>query len=313
MAMPSSSTVIGVDVAKAELVIYRQDLDQLKTHANDKAGCAQLLKTLPPRCLIAIGATSTYHLLLIEMAYRQGHRVYVIDGYRLTHYRKGIGGRAKTDACDARLLARYLASEIDSLRPWNPPSKAYTSLQRLLRRRALLVKTRTALKQSVGEDPQFKSLFKPLIERIKRIELLIEKRLHDTLKAAGLLEQAQRCRGVEGIGELTAAALTMAFERGAFQSADAFIAFLGLDVRAKDSGTFTGRRKLTKQGDPEIRRLLHNAALAAARKGHWKQLYEQYQARGLRKTQALVILARKLARIAFALMKKREDYIPRTA
>ncbi|SIR21334.1 hypothetical protein SAMN05421672_1171, partial [Pseudomonas flexibilis] len=45
MAMPSSSTVIGVDVAKAELVIYRQDLDQLKTHANDKAGCAQLLKT----------------------------------------------------------------------------------------------------------------------------------------------------------------------------------------------------------------------------------------------------------------------------
>ena len=121
------------------------------------------------------------------------------------------------------------------------------------------------------------------------------------------------CRGVEGIGGLTAAALTMAFERGAFQSADAFIAFLGLDVRAKDSGTFTGRRKLTKQGDPEIRRLLHNAALAAARKGHWKQLYEQYQARGLRKTQALVILARKLARIAFALMKKREDYIPRTA
>ncbi|KHL68611.1 transposase [Pseudomonas flexibilis] len=42
-------------------------------------------------------------------------------------------------------------------------------------------------------------------------------------------------------------------------------------------------------------------------------MYEQYQARGLKKTQALVILARKLARIAFALMKKREDYIPRTA
>ena len=308
-----SSIVVGVDVAKAELVVYRQDLQQLQTYANDKAGCGRFLKTLPPCCALAIEATSTYHMLLVRIAYQQGHRVYVVDGYRLSHYRKGIGGRAKTDACDARLLARYLASEIDSLRPWNPPSKAYTSLQRLLRRRALLVKTRTALKQSVGEDPQFKSLFKPLIERIKRIELLIEKRLHDTLKAAGLLEQAQRCRGVEGIGELTAAALTMAFERGAFQSADAFIAFLGLDVRAKDSGTFAGRRKLTKRGDPEIRRLLHNAALAAARKGHWKQLYEQYQARGLKKTQALVILARKLARISFALMKKQESYVPLSA
>ena len=38
---------------------------------------------------------------------------------------------------------------------------------------------------------------------------------------------------------------------------------MGLDVRVRDSGTFRGRRKLTKKGDPEVRRLLYNAAMAA--------------------------------------------------
>ncbi|WP_355661033.1 transposase [Halomonas salifodinae] len=33
----------------------------------------------------------------------------------------------------------------------------------------------------------------------------------------------------------------------------------------RDSGTQRGRRKLTKQGDPEVRRLLYNAAMAAIR------------------------------------------------
>ncbi|MBB4868033.1 transposase, partial [Pseudomonas nitritireducens] len=88
------------------------------------------------------------------------------------------------------------------------------------------------------------------------------------------------------------------------------VAFLGLDVRLKESGRYSGRRKLTKQGDPEIRRLLYNAAMAASRTLRWRELYQGYLARGLKRTQALVILARKLARIAFALMTTEQVYRP---
>lgn len=102
----------------------------------------------------------------------------------------------------------------------------------------------------------------------------------------------------------------MAFLRGHFRHSDAFIAFIGLDVRLKESGLYSGRRKLTKQGDPEIRRLLHNAAMAAARTQRWKSVYQSYLARGLKKIEALTILARKLARIAFALMKTQQPYRP---
>ncbi|EGH49537.1 hypothetical protein PSYPI_47021, partial [Pseudomonas syringae pv. pisi str. 1704B] len=40
----------------------------------------------------------------------------MVDGYQLSHYRKGVNIRAKTDAQDARLLARYLKNELDELR-----------------------------------------------------------------------------------------------------------------------------------------------------------------------------------------------------
>ncbi|MGB6214701.1 transposase, partial [Pseudomonas mandelii] len=66
-------------------------------------------------------------------------------------------------------------------------------------------------------------------------------------------------------------------------------------------------RSLTKRGDPEARRLLHNAAMSASRTKAWKGFYEAQRARGFSTTEALVMLARKLA-LAFALLKGQSEY-----
>ncbi|QQZ44350.1 transposase [Pseudomonas sp. SK3(2021)] len=308
--MTIQTPIIGIDVAKENLSLYRLDTQQSATLANDRRAIVAWLKTLPADCAVAIEATSTYHVLLADLAYQCGHRIYVIDGYRLSNYRKGIGGRAKTDQSDARLLARYLAHEQNQLHPWNPACKAYRRLQLLLRRRATLVRSATALRLSFAQDRQMARELKPVLERIKRLERRLNEQVHKALQEAGLAEQAKRCQAIEGIGPLTAAALNLAFLRGSFRNSDAFIAFLGLDVRVKESGRHSGRRKLSKQGDSEIRRLLHNAAMAASRTTAWQQRYQQYLQRGLKRTEALVILARKLARIAFALMKTQQPYRP---
>jgi len=65
-------------------------------------------------------------------------------------------------------------------------------------------------------------------------------------------------RAIPGVGPLTAMALVAVYHRGHFRSVDAFIAFMGTDVRVRESGQSRGRRKLTKKGDPELRRLLFN-------------------------------------------------------
>ncbi|WP_019568906.1 transposase, partial [Thioalkalivibrio sp. ALMg13-2] len=82
-------------------------------------------------------------------------------------------------------------------------------------------------------------------------------------------------------------------------------------VRIRDSGTKRGQRKLTKQGDPELRRLLYLAAMQAKSKAAWSDYYQRCLDRGLATTQALNALARKLARVAFALMKNQTDYQPK--
>ena len=46
-----------------------------------------------------------------------------------------------------------------------------------------------------------------------------------------------------GIGPINAAALVAIFHRGVFSKSDAFIAFMGLDVRVRESGYFKGKRK----------------------------------------------------------------------
>lgn len=309
--MTSPMPVIGIDVAKDSLSIFRADSGQVSEISNDTRSIKRWLKSLPAPSAIAIEATGIYHMEVATLAHLQGHQLYIINGYRLSNYRKGIGGRNKDDRSDARLLARYLAHEREQLQPWLPPPKGYRTLQTLLHRRAVLVRSVAALRQSFSQEPLLKDALEPLLKQVNTLEKRLEKLIYQALEESGLREQSKRCQAVEGIGPLTAAALNMAFLRGSFRNSDAFIAFLGLDVRMNESGRYYGQRKLTKQGDPEIRRLLHNAAMAAARTQRWQEIYQGYLNRGLKRTEALTILARKIARIAFALMQTGNDYNPK--
>lgn len=310
MTILNSPTVVGGDVAKAEVVAYREDTQAIQAIANDRNSLYLWLKTLPANSSIALEATSTYHLDMAELAHEMGHRVYLVDAYRLSHYREGIGQRAKTDPCDARLLARYLTSEQARLRLWSPPPQAYKVLKSLLHRRAELINLRVSLTLSWSSEPLLKDELALQLKSFKQAEQAIQKLLHKASKEAGITENIKRCKAIEGVGDLTATGLATAFIRGDFASGDAFIAFLGMDLKAKDSGKKNGTRRLSKKGDSELRRLAHNAAMAASRSPTWKPFYESYLARGLAKTEALVILARKLCRVAFALMKNQSEYQP---
>lgn len=308
MAKSVDPIIIGVDVSKASLAVAESTNNDVFLLSNERRAIGQWLRTLPKGSSLALEATSHYHRLLARMAHDAGLQVFVLDGFKLSRYRDSIGGRAKTDDSDARLLLRYLTHERDGLTPWTPPPESYERLQALLRRRAMLVQTRVMLTQSLSDLPELRVIAASLARRLRQLEALLEKRMRECLRTEGAWADVLRCQGMEGIGPLTAMALASVFRRGAFRSSDAFIAFLGLDVRVRESGTYRGRRKLSKRGDAELRRLLHNAAMAASRSAGWHEYYQGLLARGLKTTQALVIIARKLARIAFALMKNQSEY-----
>lgn len=297
----------GIDVAKKFLQIEGEGLS-LEIPNTSKAVLAWL-KGVPKGSCFAVEATNTFHILFVGLAQKLGHTVYLIDGYRLSRYRDSIGGRAKTDRLDARLLRRYLCHEREQLRPWVAPPAAYTKVLSLLQRRERVVNARVMLQQSLADLPECAREAADLMRRMQRLEKALERRI--TAYAKEHWEQdVSRCRKIEGFGPLTSSGLATAYQRGEFRSSDAFVAFIGLDVRARDSGTQRGKRKLTKKGPAQLRRLLYTAAMAASRSATWRPFYQRHRDRGLSATQALVALARKLARVAFSLMKNASDYVP---
>ena len=311
MAMRVEPIDVGIDVSKKTLAVAPEG-EKVVEIVNDAGSIRAWLKSLPQPARIGVEATGVYHVELVEQAHRAGHAVYVIDGYRLNRYRESIGGRAKTDASDARLLLRYLQREATDLRPWSPPPKGYRDLQQLILRRARLIQSKTSLGQSLGGLTQLGPTRRALLRHIDQVDQLLKKRIRKVLRNQQWLQEARRIQAIEGIGDITAAALVMTFQRGAFSSSDAFIAFLGLDVRIRESGSFKGRRKLTKKGASELRRLLYMAAMTARRSPTWKAFYQRHLDRGLSKIQSLVALARKLARVAFAMLRNGSEYRPQT-
>jgi len=234
MAKPVESIRIAVDVSKDMLDIGQSHPDQVIRVQNTETAIKAWLNTLPRGCLIALEATGSYHLELAFAAHAQGHTLYLLDGYKLSKYRESIGHRAKTDAADARLILRYLTHERDALTPWTPPSQAFLRIQTLLRRRAKLVQVRVALKQSLSGIKELKADHKALDARLVRLQDRLTRRIVQAVDDAGLSDQLQRCKQIQGIGDLTAAALSHVYQRGSFKSADAFIAFIGPDVRVRD-------------------------------------------------------------------------------
>ncbi len=205
---------------------------------------------------------------------------------------------------------RYLRSEKHQLIPFKPIPKAVKRLNRLLKARAKLTELKASMGLALGGVSELAQTRLALQKRFKLAIAVIDKRILDCIILGGYKADYKRCLAVPGIGHVNAAALVAMFHRGYFPKSDSFIAFMGLDVRVRESGYFKGKRKLTKKGSPEMRRLLFNAARAGAKTKQWNAYYLAMRARGHSTTATAVALSRKIARLAFALMRDQSEYRP---
>jgi len=310
MAQQAMEIIVGVDVCKDRLDVFEHYSERAYSIDNDATAIAAWLEGMQGRLKMAMEPTNRYHLALAEAAYARGHQVYLIDPYRLSHYGAGLGRRAKTDPQDARLLARFLEREQGELRPWTPLKPGEQRFWRLLKRRAALVRSKVQLHQSLGGLEVLQEEAKELIDHCEQMIRKLDRALLGEAKQLGWSEWVERCQGIPGVGPLTAMALVASWRRGQFRSVDAFIAFLGLDVRVRQSGRWQGRCKLTKKGDSEVRRLLFNAAMQGRRSPQWEPYYLKLRARGLSSTAAFVALSRKLAKVSFALLRTNAQFVP---
>ena len=298
---------IGVDVAKRFLVVSVEGaITQID---NDKKSVRRFLKALPEGSVIVLEPTGRYHLLLADAAIASGITVYLVNPKEFRNYKDSLSFRAKTDAIDAEMLARYGDKEHELLVRYVPRSAKGSAVNNLLRFRACMVDSRRRMAQSFGEIPKQLSqqlvMAQQAIDGISLAILQLEVDIHRLLEDEPLYHKLQK---IVGVGKVISAAMCTVLLERRFDSSDAFVAYLGLDIQVYQSGQKRGKGRLTKRGDPLFRQLLYVAAGAAIQNKLIRTIYDAYLLKGKHRTQALVILARKIARTIWSVATKPNIY-----
>jgi error-prone DNA polymerase len=126
-------------------------------------------------------------------------------------------------------------------------------------------------------------------------------------------ETARRLATIPGVGPITASLIAATVvDIGLFKSARHFAAWLGLVPRQYSTGGKTRLGRITKTGNREIRRLLVLGATSVVyRAPQWNSVVGMWT-RGILERRPVrlvtVALANKIARIAWALMTRKEVY-----
>lgn len=303
---------VGVDVgSKTVLAACAARSFAPRTLSNEAKILRGWLKSLPAGTRVGVEATGGYHQLLVDLAHAAGLTVYVLNPRDVKKYAEGVGRRGKTDRVDAEMIARLVAREHDRLHAYVALSATQRHLEQLLKRRGKLVAVRVALELSwsgvAGLKPELALLLKAHARLLRQVDHLIG-------QAVAALPEVQvrvrQVRAIPGYGELGSVAIAHALTRLPFTKVDAFIAHTGLDPRPDDSGDKRGRRRLSKRGPAELRRVMHACAMSAARSKVWRPYYLAQRAKGLSGTAAVVVLARKMARTAYGICKHNVVFDP---
>lgn len=299
--MPSA----GTDVSKNELVIYFEG--RILTIANEKKAIRKALRSLPEGCRVGVESTARFHELFVKIAYEMGFEVYVVNPKELSYYRRSIEFRVKSDLSDAAVLARFVELEHQRLFRYYPPEPRFALVHAFLSHRATLVRARVAAASSLQALPRevrehLES--NPLSSLDQAIEEL-ENKIHQIM---ALVPAYKKLQAIPGIARLSAAALICAFSRGTFTSSDSFVAYAGLDLQVCESGGWRGRRRLTKRGDRLLRCMLFLAATSAVRTSAWKGFYQNALAKGWKKIQSIIVVARKMLRLAWSMLRHESDF-----
>jgi transposase len=294
---------VGIDVAKDTLMAWAAGKASLLK--NTKTEIRRYLKSLPQGSIVGVETTSDYHFLVAEEAVVAGFTVYVLNPVNCARYRLALKYRGKTDKIDAEMIARFVEKEHDSMRPFTPLPDEIRRLRQLLRRRDKVVSLRVSLVQTLSSDPETRKMATKAMKELDRLIAKLERDIGHLVKQ---LDGHEFIDSIPGVGLMNTACALSALSTGEFPSADAFVAFVGLDCRPKESGASVGRRAISRRGDRLLRKLLYLAALSASKHPAWKPFYTKHLAKGLSKTQAVVALARKIARTIWSVYTHRTTF-----
>lgn len=295
--------LVGIDVAKAELVVAARPSAERWTVANDERG----VRTLVDRFrsdrpdLIVVEATGGYELLCVGALVAAGLPVVVVNPRQVRDFAKATGQLAKTDRIDADVLALFAERVRPVVRPL--PDAAVQELEALLARRRQLLEMLQAERNRLGQvfgrgkQPVKKSL-KGHIAFLERELRITDSDLGDMIRERpAWRERDDLLQSVPGVGPILSRTLLADLPELGRLSRREIAKLVGVAPLSRDSGTMRGRR-FVQGGRATVRGVLYMAALVATKRNAViREFYQRLLRAGKPKKLALVACMRKLLTI----------------
>lgn len=307
----------GVDVSKNHWDAALDGKKRILHCAADRTGRQRLLRWLSDQNVthVCLEATGGWEQPLAESLYEQGLVVSIVNPRKVRDFAKACGQLAKTDAIDARMIARFAA--MMQPEPTDKPTENQAKLRALRARRRQVMHGLIQEKNRLGTqfDDDAQRFTQEAIDFYERQLKSLDEQIAQLMQSdAEFQRRHDLLTSVPGIGATTAAALTADVpELGRLNRREA-ARLAGLAPINRDSGTLRGKRMIGG-GRSTIRQALFMATLVATKHNPViRSFYQRLLAQGKAKMIALVACMRKLLLILNAILKENKPwkYSPNT-
>lgn len=303
--MGTEDVVIGIDVSAAQLDVAVDGSGEAWQVPNAAAGIAGLVAELSGRRpgLVVLEATGGYEAAVVGALVAAEVPVVVANPRQVRDFARATGIRAKTDALDAVILARFGAVLRPEPRP--VPAPDVLALRALATRRRQLVEMITAEQnRRRGTPARVRSQIEAHVTWLREQVRLLDAEVADLIEASPVWRaQEDLLRGVPGVGPVLTLALLSGLPELGQLDRKAIAALVGVAPLNRDSGTLQGKR-LVWGGRAAVRATLYMATLVATRYNPViRTFYQRLLAAGKPPKVALTAAMRKLLTILNAMVR----------
>lgn len=269
--------------------------------------------------VLCMEATGVYHENCALYFFEKGFKTSIILPNKAKHYLISLGLKSKNDKIDARGLSRMGAEQCLGL--WEPMGKFFYELRQYTRQYQNLQEQKTVFRNQLHALRHAMYQNKKMIKQQEATIKLFDKQLLELVDLIKkhlasdkiVKDKVKNICQIKGIGMLTVAAVlaeTNGFEL--FKNYKQLVSYAGFDVVERESGTSTGKTKISKKGNGHLRRAMFMPAFTAVRykEKSLLDLFDRTFAKHGIKMKSYVAVQKKLLVLIYHIWKKNEKFDP---
>lgn len=304
---------VGIDVAKDSFDVASDPVGLKLSLPNDPTGRQKLLDTLQTHAvaLIVMEATGGYERRLAAELIQAGHNVVVANPRQVRDFARGMGQRAKTDAIDADVLAKF--GRIVQPKPRPQRSETTEVLSELVTRRRQLtgLLTQESNRLPMARHAKVRKSLQKIVRTLEQQIIDLDKLIHDNIQSDdGLSRKDEIVRSFKGVGPGASGMLLSHLPELGSLNRQEIAALVGVAPWDVKSGKWAGKSKIWG-GRMEVRNMLYMAALAAIRSNRIiRDFYQRLTSKGKLFKVAITACMRKMLVILNTLVRNDTIWSP---